>query len=107
MLSWTFKAGKYQTGRGTLEKGCTALACFNIIGGLDDTALVEALADRLQQKNAPSAELRSFAAQGIRNTANGNHGNSMALGAIGEAMRQVSHGTLQGLLHKIADCLTL
>ena len=106
LLSWAFKAGKYQTGWEILERSCYGLACLNIIFELDDSALLRAIEKCVVKEHAPSLEIRFRASKNIREEADNYHSDRYAWNEIKSAMAQVDQDRLRTLLLGIADQLT-
>ena len=106
LLSWAFKAGKYQTGWEILERSCYGLACLNIIFELDDSALLRAIEECVAKEHLPSLEIRFRASKRIREEANNYHSDRYPLREIEAAMAQVDQDRLRTLLIGIADQLT-
>src|SRR5207237_5208804 len=69
LFSWTFKAGKYETGWAILERACYGLATLELIQGRDGSALITAISERLAKENAPEQAIRDHAAREIRERA--------------------------------------
>ena len=105
LLSWAFKAGKYQIGREILERAFYGLACLNIIFEFNDAALLRAIEERVSQESAPSLDIRFRASERIRGEANNYHSDRYALRAIESAMAQIDQDRLRTLLTGIADQL--
>jgi len=104
LLSWTHKAGKYQTGWATLEKACCGLACLNLILELPDDKLFSDIDDYLSNKNAPSLEIRSRTATDLHEEAD-KYRTGYAHDDIDMAMAHVDQARLRVLLHGVADHL--
>lgn len=67
LLSWTFKGGKFQTGRNILEGGLCACAVFALMGGEGQIASFKtAINSRILSDVALTQEMRDRAAIGIR-----------------------------------------
>ncbi len=103
LLSWTYKAGKYQTGWATLEKACCGLVCLNLILELPDKKLLSDIDTYLEDK-APSIDIRSRAATALHEEAE-KYRTGYGHDAIDIAMSQVDQARLRVLLHEIADHL--
>lgn len=103
-LSWTYKAGKYQTWRATLEKACCGLACLNLILELPDEKLLAEIDTYLNKEGAPSFDIRSRAASDLHKEAE-KYRMGYGHDAIDIAMTQVDQARLRVLLHGIADHL--
>ncbi len=104
LLSWAFKAGKYQTGWTILERACYGLACLNIILELDDDELFRAIEERVAQNGSPELEFRFSASEEIKEKADAYH-DGHALRAIESAMSHLDQVKLRTLLLGIADKL--
>lgn len=104
LLSWTYKAGKYQTGWATLEKACCGLACLNLILGMPDKKLILDIDTYLSKEEAPSIDIRSRAATGLHEEAE-KYRTGYGHNAIDIAMSQVDQARLRVLLHEVADRL--
>ena len=103
-ISWAFKAGKYQSGWGSLEHACYGLACLNIIFKLNDDVLLKLISERIVKDDAPSFKMRSQASSRILDTADKHHsGHGSRL--IERAMAGVDQSKLRTLLIGIADKL--
>ncbi|MCH7528826.1 MAG: hypothetical protein IH972_04675 [Candidatus Marinimicrobia bacterium] len=106
LFSWIFKAGKYQTGWGILERGIYGLATLNIVMELDDSVLVNSIVDRLAKEGAPSSDIRFRAAEDMRKSARNLYRDLFPSSRIEAAMSQVDQDRLRNLLHQIADVLS-
>lgn len=104
LLSWTYKAGKYQTGWATLEKACCGLACLNLILELQDEKLFAEIDTYLNKEDAPNFDIRSRAASDLHKEAE-EYRMGYGHDAIDIAMTQVDQARLRVLLHEIADHL--
>ena len=104
LLSWTYKAGKYHTGRATLEKACCGLACLNLILELPDKKLLSDIDTYLTKDEVPSFDIRSSAANGLHEEAE-KYRTGYGHDSIDIAMSQVDQARLRVLLHDIADHL--
>ncbi|MEN8132506.1 MAG: hypothetical protein ABFS45_20460 [Pseudomonadota bacterium] len=104
LLSWTYKAGKYQTGWATLEKACCGLACLNLILEMPDKKLLSDIDTYLTKDEVPSIDIRSRAATGLHEEAE-KYRMGYEHDAIDIAMSQVDQARLRVLLHEIADHL--
>jgi hypothetical protein len=104
LLSWTYKAGKYQTGWATLEHACRGLACLNIILDLPDKKLIVDIDMYVSKEVTASLDIRSKAATSLHEEAEKyrmGYGHS----PIDIAMSQIDQARLRVLLHEIADHL--
>jgi hypothetical protein len=104
LLSWTYKAGKYQTGWATLEKACCGLACLNLILELPDEKLILDIDKYLLKEDAPSFDIRSRTASDLHEEAD-KYRSGNGHDAIDIAMSRVDQARLRVLLHGIADHL--
>ena len=104
LLSWTYKAGKYQTGWATLEKTCCGLACLNLILELPDEKLFSDIDTYLTKEDAPSFDIRSRSASDLHEEAD-KYRTGYGHGDIDIAMSRVDQARLRVLLHGVADHL--
>lgn len=108
LLSWTFKAGRYHTGRAILERSVYGLATLALFA--DDAAAVTRLKAEITTRMAagelPDKEVRDHAALKIRGRAASLHRNGHWSSAIEHGMAQANHGELQLLLEEIADLIS-
>jgi hypothetical protein len=104
LLSWTHKAGKYQTGWATLEKSCCGLACLNLILGLPNEKLFQDIDTYLSKKDAPSHDILSRTASNLHEEAE-RYRAGYGYDAIDVAMSRVDQTMLRVLLHEIAGHL--
>lgn len=104
LLSWTRKAGKYQTGWASLENACRGLACLNLILELSDEKLFTDIDTYLSKKDAPTFDIRSRTAFDLREKAD-QYRYGYGHGDIDMAMARVDRSRLRVLLHGIADHL--
>lgn len=107
LLSWTFKGGKYQTGRGILERGLYGSAAFALMGGEEGISSFRTqLASHLSRESAPSIEIRYRAAREIRERAASlyQHGHRSSL--IEMAIAKLDPKKLRLLLDEIAYALS-
>lgn len=107
LLSWTFKAGRYQTGQGVLQKGLCGAAVFAQLGGEEQTVdLMTAIEFHLSAESAPEQEIRDHAAREIQERVatlfrKGHWSSHIEMG-----IAQASREQLRPLLEKIADLLS-
>lgn len=106
LLSWAFKAGKYETGGAILERSCYGLVVFDLMSGLDGARLKEEIAEHLTQENAPNQSIRDRSARDIRSQAVPRYRNPYPLSSIEYAMGQADQGKLRPLLIEIANILS-
>jgi len=104
LLSWTFKVGKYQTGRASLEKACCGLVCLNLILELSDEKLFTDIDTYLSKEDAPSFDIRSRTASDLHEEAE-KYRSGYAHDNIDMAMARVDQARLRVLLHGVADHL--
>lgn len=108
LLSWMFKAGRYQTGWATLEKSVYGLATLALLA--DDAEaearLKKGINSRITAGGLPNKELRDSAALKIRGRAASLYHNSHWSSAIEHGMAQSDHQRLQPLLEEIADIIS-
>jgi len=105
LLSWVFKAGKYQTGWGILDRGCCGLACLNLIFKLDDEVLLKEIETKASEDNAPDMELRQRAARSIERTMERVNPYSHSHDSIETAMSQMDRERLVKLLGGLTEVL--
>lgn len=105
LLDWTFKAGKYETGWGTLEHCCYGLACLNIILQVDNDILYSLISREVSKEEAPSPAIRARAASKIREKIEGYRRGSN-LRQIDAAMASLDQERLRTILLGVADRLS-
>lgn len=106
LLSWMFKAGKYETGWAIIERACYGLATLDVMRGKDGSALIAVISSRLAQENTPEQAALDRAAREIREKAATLNDDRFSLSHIGRAMRNTDHGKLRPLLEEIANTLS-
>ncbi|MEB1846793.1 hypothetical protein VDR43_09195 [Xanthomonas campestris pv. campestris] len=107
LASWTFKGGRYQTGRGVLERGLCGLAAFAVNGGDEEISLLRtAVASRLTGKSAPEQEIRDRTAREIIERAENLYRQGHWSSRIEMAIAQSDHAKLRPLLEEIAFALS-
>jgi hypothetical protein len=104
LLKWTIKAGKYQTGWGSLESGIQALVVLSIDEHGCSTVFESKLQAAISGANILEQILYSTAEK-LRETANNNHGRHFEHSAIKRAMRRIEQDTLNSTLITVADIL--
>jgi len=108
LLSWMFKAGRYQTGCATLERSVYGLATLSLLA--NDAALVawlkEEITARMAAGGLPDKEVRDHAALEIRGRAASLYSSGHLTSAIEHGMAQSDHGKLEPLLEEIADLIS-
>lgn len=105
LLSWTFKAGKYETYQYILEKGCYGLACLNLRFKMNNSVLCNAIASKLGKDCVPSKELLKKASQAIKDKAKNLPTGGYVFDEIESAMAQVDSSKMQQILVEVADAL--
>lgn len=107
LLSWTFKGGRYETGRGILERGLCGLAAFAVMGGDEQVSEFRtALADHLSRESAPAQEIRDRAAREILERAESLYSQGHWSSRIEMAIDRSDHEKLRPLLEEIAGLLS-
>lgn len=106
LLSWMFKAGKYETGWAILERACYGLATLELVQEKDRSALLVAMSDRLAKTNAPDQAIRDRAAREIRQRAATLDRDGYRFSGIERIMSQVDVTKLRPLLGEIANRLS-
>ncbi len=108
LLSWMFKAGRYQTGWGTLERSVYGLATLSLLA--NDAAPVARLKAEITTRMAagglPDKEVRDHAALEIRGRAASLYRDGHWSSAIERGIAQSDHGKLEPLLEEIADLIS-
>ena len=106
LLSWSFKAGKYETGWDTLSRGLCALAVVAIRpGDGHDRRLKMAIKDRLAGNSVPQQDLLQRAAERILRTAEQLGQRDYGSSRIDMAIAKSDHASLRPLLKDIAELL--
>jgi hypothetical protein len=108
MLSWTFKAGRHQTGLAILEKSVYGIATLTLLtnDAGAETRLKAEINSRMTAGGLPSKELRDRAALEIRRRAASLYRNGHWPSAIENGMAQSDHHRLPPLLEEIADIIS-
>ena len=107
LLSWTFKAGAHQTGRGVLERGLLGLATLAVDGKDEDSSLLKtALRYRLSSEPSLDQGVRVLAAREILDRASNLSTQEHSFSRIDMAVAKSNHSKLSGLLQEIADMLS-
>ena len=106
LMSWAFKAGKYETGWGILERSLYGLVTLDLKRGIDGVALLAELSDRLAKENAPSQSIRDRTARELREQAATHYRRPYPLLNIEYEMGQVDQEKLRELLLEIANRLS-
>lgn len=109
LLSWTFKAGRHQTGWAILEKSVYGIATLVLLADDADaeTRLKAEISSRMTTAGGlPNKDLRDRAALEIRGRAASLFRNGHSSSAIEHGIRQSDHQRLQPLLEEIADLIS-
>jgi len=106
LLSWMFKAGKYENGWAILERACYGLVTLDLLQGKDGTALMAEISERLSKEGAPGQAIRDRAAREIRRQAVTFRDSRYTLERIEYAMGQVDQTRLRDLLMGISNRLS-
>ncbi len=107
LLSWAFKAGKYQSRWAIFERAMYGLATLVVF--MDDIEkcdkLKATISKRLEEEGAPTQEIRDRAARDIRRRSATLYRETHGVSHIENAMSQVDHEKLRSLLEDIANLL--
>lgn len=108
LLSWTFKAGRYQTGWAILERSVYGLATLALLADDADAAprLKAEFIARMAKGGLPNKEVRDRAALEIRGRAASLYRNGHWTSSIEHGLAQSDHRILQPLLEEIADTIS-
>lgn len=107
LLSWSFKAGKYETGWDTLSRGLCALAVVATRRGEAHCRRLKAgIESRLAEKSKPSRELLERTAERISHTAEQLGRRDYGSSRIDMDIARADHTLLRPLLDDIAQILT-
>lgn len=108
LLSWMFKAGRYQTGWAILQRSVYGLATFTLL--VDDATAVARLKERISARVAagelPDKKVRDRAAVEIRERAASLYRKGRWSSGIEQGMAQSDHLKLRQLLEEIADVIS-
>ncbi|MVT00236.1 hypothetical protein [Devosia marina] len=108
LLSWTFKAGRHQTGWAILQRSVYGLATLTLL--VDDDTVVVRLKERITARVAagelPDKKVRDRAAVEIRGRAASLYRKGHWSSEIERGMAQSDHGKLRPLLEEIADLIS-
>ncbi len=105
LLAWTFKAGRFETGWGSLEQGLVAASVLAVeIGGESTAKLVQDVTVRLEGEHAPSEKLKSRAARGLVEKAE-SYPHGFAASRIEAAIAQIDFEKFSGTLKRLARLL--
>lgn len=103
LLSWALKAGKHETGWGTLETAVKGLVALVILEGTQEaiTALETELRAQLAREGAPSMELRTRSAINLTRSANSARRYD-GFGSIDRVLAEQDQGAVRRLLLAMA-----
>ncbi|SIO26110.1 hypothetical protein SAMN05443247_03241 [Bradyrhizobium erythrophlei] len=108
LIGWAFKAGRHETGWGTLGQAMIALVTFVL--WKEDLPLTPWLkaetAKRLSGEGAPKQEIRDRAAHDLRRTATSLRRREFETNRVRHAMNQIEPTKVRTLLTEIADILS-
>lgn len=107
LLSWTFKAGRRQTGWAILERGLCGLCVLALIRGGEQevSGLKAAISQKLVSEDALDLEVRDDAAREIRRRADTLYEGGHSSSSIKRAMHQADEDTLRPLMKELANLL--
>lgn len=108
LLGWAFKAGKYQTGWGSLEQSIYSLVTLALTtGGQEDFDIFkQQLTSRLSQDSAISQEIRDRSARDIRRKATSLYRRGFETRSVEYYMNRLDQNTLRNSLVEIANILS-
>ncbi len=106
LMSWAFKAGKYETGWAILERSFYGLAILDLKQESGGAELLSEISTQLSQENAPDQSIRDRTAREIREQAASHYRRPYPLSRIEYEMGQVDEGKLRSLLLEIANRLS-
>ena len=108
LLSWAFKAGKYQTGWAILERCMYGLATLALVANeaTECDRLKAAISERLGKEGVPDQEIRVRTARNIRRRAATLYQEGHSFSRIENAMSQVNQDQLRCVLNDIANVLS-
>lgn len=108
LMSWAFKAAKYQTGWRTLLRSMYALTTLAILrgGGAHNDQLKQAVSRHLVGDNAPDQEYCDNAARELRSKAATLDRQEFRHSGIEHVMHRTDHARVAPLLNEIADILS-
>jgi hypothetical protein len=108
LIGWAFKAGRHETGWGTLGQAMIALVTFVL--WTEDLQLILWLkaetAKRLSGLNAPKQQIRDRAAHDLRQEAVSLRHRDFEINRVRNAMTQIEPAKVRTLLTEIADILS-
>jgi hypothetical protein len=108
LISWAFKGGRHETGRGILARAL--IASVTVVLWKEELGLVPGLKAEIHKKlaaqEAPSQEMRDRAARELRGQAATFRRREFELSRINHAMAQINPDELRPLLNEIADLLS-
>lgn len=108
LLGWAFKAGKYQTGWGSLEQSMYALVTLALTtGGQQDLDIFkQQITTRFSQDSAISQEIRDKAARGIRRKAASLYRGGFETRSVEYHMNRLDQNLLRDSLVETANILS-
>ncbi len=106
LISWAFKAGKYETGWGILERSFYGLVTLDLMRESDGAELLAEISAQLANENAPEQSIRDRTAREIREQAASSYRRPSPLSRIEYKMGQVDEEKLRPLLLEIANRLS-
>jgi hypothetical protein len=105
LMDWGFKAGRYQTGWGSLETALCGAAALYALGVVSRSDLMTSLGAHLRRQDAPEQEIRFRAAQDLRRTAESLYQHRHASSSIDSALGNIDHEQLRPVLEDVAEVL--
>lgn len=99
LIGWTLKAGKYQSGWATLERGLQGIVALNMLDGIDNTQIIKKVEAAIN-KGAFEIDFRHRTANDLRNT-EFNHSS----GIIERVLGQQDRILIMDRLNELADVL--
>ncbi len=106
LISWAFKAGKYETGWAILERSFYGLVTLDLMRESDGAELLTEIAAQLARENAPNQPIRDRTAREIRERTTSHYGSRYSSSRIEYAMGQTDEEKLRPLLIEIVNRLS-
>jgi hypothetical protein len=107
LLNWAFKAGKYQTGWGILERSLYSLATLALRWNLPTVSdLKRQIIEHLSSRDAPNSEIRDRTAREIRERAASLFRQGHRASRIESEMRRADQAAMKLLLEELANLLS-
>ncbi len=106
LLSWAFKAGKYETGLAILERSLYALATLDLRRAICGEALLAEIGHQLAAEGAPAQSVRDRTARTMRERATSSFHRLYPLSRVEYQMGRVDQEKLRELLFAIAHRLS-